>query len=419
MVGTGGKSLRLAVGVTLSALLTLAAAAVQPAKAQILDLPLDLSLLDLDGTLEQTLESLTPTVAAITGCSPAECTNILTTLAGQTAQSQQVVASALSSATLQSSQQLSDFALSTTVYEGAIAGFSNAAAMRSLTPTVATFGISGVAFTDHDGFDMTAGGVNIGKSPDFDSTDAGATLGLRFDGSRAFNLPRETLTFGVFGNYTNTDIDFGSNRVLRELGVRHAGDASLDSGSAGGYGLLTNGKLYGLALGSGQFGEASVHDAVTGSHSSFDTSGFSGMLAGGTVMPAWGTTKVDLRGGLNYYSIETDRHTDSVGLTYGEGEIEAFSGTLSSRFFTTMVRGTTILRPFLQAGVDYRFDYDNEIRVEGVKFSFDESPTTVFGRVGVDFEVGQYTQAFVAVRGDHNDDFDAVAAQVGLTLRLN
>ena len=45
--------------------------------------------------------------------------------------------------------------------------------------------------------------------------------------------------------------------------------------------------------------------------------------------------------------------------------------------------------------------------------------TTVFGRVGVDFEVGQYTQAYVAVRGDHNDDFDAIAAQVGLTLRLN
>ena len=99
------------------------AAVVQPARAQILDLPLDLSLLDIDGTLEQTLESLTPAVSAITGCSPAECTNILTALAGQTAQSQQAVASALSSATLQSSQQLSDFALSTTVYEGAIAGF--------------------------------------------------------------------------------------------------------------------------------------------------------------------------------------------------------------------------------------------------------------------------------------------------------
>ena len=400
---------------------------VQPARSQVLGLPVDLTLIDLQslatidlGPINRALEEvLGPAFSGVTGCAPTSCESIVAALVSQSPQSQQVVASALSSATLQSSQQLSDFALSTTVYEGAIAGFSSAATMRSLTPTVATFGISGVAFTEHDGFDVTAGGVNIGKSPEFDSTDAGATLGLRFDGSKALNLPRETLTFGVFGNYTNTDIDFGSNRVLRELGVRHAGDASLDSGSAGGYGLLTNGRLYGLALASGQFGEASVHNDVTGGHSSFDTSGFSGTLAGGSVMPAWGTTKLDLRGGLNYHSIETDRHTDSVGLSYGEGEIEAFSGTLSSRFFTTMVRGTTIMRPFVQAGVDYRFDYDNEIRVEGIKFSFDESPTTVFGRVGMDFEVGQYTQAYVAVRGDHNDDFDAVAAQVGVTLRLN
>ena len=77
------------------------------------------------------------------------------------------------------------------------------------------------------------------------------------------------------------------------------------------------------------------------------------------------------------------------------------------------------MRPFVQGGVDYRFHYENEIEVENVKFSFDEGPTTLFGRVGMDFDIGDRAQAYVAFRGDHNEDFDTLAGQVGFTVKLN
>jgi hypothetical protein len=54
-----------------------------------------------------------------------------------------------------------------------------------------------------------------------------------------------------------------------------------------------------------------------------------------------------------------------------------------------------------------------------VKVSFDEGRTTVFGRAGVDFDIGNRSQLYFAVRGDHNEDFDTIAGQAGLTIRLN
>jgi len=202
------------------------------------------------------------------------------------------------------------------------------------------------------------------------------------------------------------------------VGITHAGDASLNSGSAGGYAVLKNGRVYGLVLGSGEFGNASVRDALLDSHADFDVSGFSSSAAGGVVLRAGPGMKLDLRSGLNYLTTRADKHTDSVGITFGEGQIDQFSGTLSARLFGAWNYGKTVVRPFLQGGVDYRFHYENEIVVENVKFAFDEGPTPLFGRVGMDFEIGDYVQTYLAFRADHNDDFDTVAGQLGLTVKL-
>jgi len=37
----------------------------------------------------------------------------------------------------------------------------------------------------------------------------------------------------------------------------------------------------------------------------------------------------------------------------------------------------------------------------------------------MDFDVGDYLQAYLAFRADHNEDFDTIAGQLGLTVRLN
>ena len=130
-------------------------------------------------------------------------------------------------------------------------------------------------------------------------------------------------------------------------------------------------------------------------------------------------TKLDFRGGLNYLTADAENHVGFGDLRFSDGEIDQFSGALSARLFTTWNYGRTVVRPFVQGGVDYRFHYDNQVVIEDVKFSFDEGRTTVFGRAGIDFDIGNWSQLYFAVRGDHNDDFDTVAGQAGLTIRLN
>ena len=347
------------------------------------------------------------------------CSNLLDAVAQQVSTSQQVATTVLASTTLQTTQQVADFALSDAVIDTPLLAPSPGAVLRSLTPTFATFGISGVSRTYHDGFSVRSPGESSRRSAEFESLDTGVTLGMRFDASSILNWSRDTLTMGFFGNYTDTDIDLDSSPVLRDVGISRAGDASLQSGSAGGFAVVNAGRAYGLILGSGEWGEASARDALLGSHSTFDVSGVSSTAASGVIVPAGSSTKLDFRGALNYLNTRADNHQDSVGIHFGEGELDQFSGTISARLFSSWMYGQSVVRPFVQGGVDYRFSYDNKIVVENVQFDLEEGKSTVFGRLGVDLEVGDYIQTYVALRGDHNEDFDIVSGQLGLTVKLN
>jgi hypothetical protein len=389
---------------------------VSPLIPRILPIPTVLS--GLSPVLAQLPPLLTPIQQVCVQPLSSTCTGLLNAVAQQISTSQQIATNLLASTTFQTTQQIADFALGTVV-DDPIFTSGSAAVLRSLTPTVATFGISGVSHTFHDGFVVRSPNVGTGRSAEFDTLDAGITLGMRFDASKALNWSRDTLTVGLFGNYTNSDIDLDSNPTLRDIGIKHAGDASLNSGSGGGYAVVNNGRVYGLALASGEFGNASARDALLDSHADFDVSGFSSTAAGGVVLQTGPRTKLDLRSGLNYLNTTADKHTDSVGIAFGEGELDQFSGTLSARLFGAWVYSNTVVRPFLQGGVDYQFHYENQIIVENEKFELSEGRTTLFGRVGMDFDVGDYVQTYLAFRADHNEDFDTVSGQLGLTVKLN
>jgi Autotransporter beta-domain len=249
-----------------------------------------------------------------------DCANLLKELALQAPAGQQTVTNAAAFSTLQTSRQITDFALSDAVIGGLVPATNSAAVLRTVSPSVMSFGISGVSHTSHDGFVVESPHPATGRTPAFDSLDAGITLGMRFDASKALNLPTDSLTVGLFGNYTNSDIGLHSNAVLRKFGFRNAGDASLNSGSGGGYTLLTNGRIYGLALASGEFGSASVDDAILNSHSGFDTTGFASSVIGGMVLPAGPATKLDFRAGLNYLAARADNHTDSAQIHFPRWE---------------------------------------------------------------------------------------------------
>ena len=366
-----------------------------------------LSGLQLPGTLANTIGTVCPLLPI-----SSECAAVLQAVGVQVPTAQQLIANASAASTLQTNSQVIDLALS----GGLLPPTESAAVLRTLSPNVTTFGVSGVSHTSHEGFQIEApvGGRTLG----FDSLDAGVTLGFRVDASKAVNLPADTLTLGLFGNYTNSEIDVDLTRTLRELGLSNAGNATLNSGSAGGYALLTTGTLYGLGLASGEFGQAKVDNGPFRSND-FGTSGFASSLLGGTILSFGPVTKVDLRGGLNYLTADADNHTGFGDLQFSDGRIEQFSGTLSARLFLTWNYGRTVVRPFVQGGLDYRFHYDNEVNIDAVQFDFDEGRTTVFGRAGIDLDIGNRSQLYLAFRADHNDDFDTVAGQAGLTIKLN
>ena len=204
----------------------------------------------------------------------------------------------------------------------------------SLGSSSSAFMISGYKHLSHDGFSVSSQlAPATGKGPAFDQDEYGLTLGTRFDGSEAFGAQKGTVTFGVIGNYTHTDIDVGA--APNAPPNFHSGSASIESWSAGGYGMVTDGRRYGLVTISGTFGSPETDNALLASSADYSTFGFAASAISGVLVPM-GSAKLDLRGGLNYLHASSDDYTDSIGTTYTDARLEEFSGSLSARLFTVM-----------------------------------------------------------------------------------
>jgi hypothetical protein len=278
------------------------------------------------------------------------------------------------------------------------------------------FMVSGVTKLSHDGFSSSSVFGN-GMTPAFDETDYGLTVGFRWDGSRYFDLDPNTVTFGVIANYTHTDIDIGTNAALAPF-FDETGRADVDSFSAGVFGLVTDGRKYGLVTVTSTLGTPETDNFVMASQAEYDTLGFTASAVTGVLIPL-GASTLDLRGGLTFITANGDDYTDSAGVRFSDAELEEFSGQVSARLFRVIKTESGAFRPFIQGGLSQRFHYSNEVDVEGVTFSFEDDDTTVFARAGVDFDIDRSLQAYVSVRGDANESLEAIAAQVGLTFKLD
>ncbi len=279
------------------------------------------------------------------------------------------------------------------------------------------FMVSGYKHLSHDGYSVSSDfGPATGKGPGFEEDNYGLTVGTRFDGSDLFGTEKGSVTIGVLANYTHTDIDVGA--VPNVPGNFKSGSVSIDSWSVGGYGMVTDGRYYGLVTVTGTFGSPEAENALLPATAETNTFGFAASAMSGVLVPVGGA-KLDLRGGLNYLHSSSDDFTDSVGSRFTDARMEEFSGTLSARLFSVMRVDDYNVRPFVQGGVNYRFHYENEITVDNATFAFDDSDTSIFGRAGIDIDVDQNIQAYLAVRGDASEDFAAIAAQVGVTFRLD
>ena len=141
-------------------------------------------------------------VASVVGltCTPlplsTECANLLNGLALQGPAAQQVVTNAVALANVQTNRQITDFALSNAVVDGLVPASDTAAVLRTISPVVKSFAISGVSHGNNGCVVKSPRTINV-RTPEFDSLDAGITLGMRFDASKALNLPVNSLTVGI------------------------------------------------------------------------------------------------------------------------------------------------------------------------------------------------------------------------------
>lgn len=281
-----------------------------------------------------------------------------------------------------------------------------------------SFMVSGYKGVSHDGFSVSSefGSVS-GKTPEFDEDNYGLTIGTRFDGSEFFGAPARSVVLGLIGNYTHTDIEVGAPAGFP--GLSKSGSADVDSWSLGAFGLVTDGQHYGLLTVTGTYGTPETSSTVVPAEAEFDSFGVATSAVAGVLVPVGAETKIDLRGGVNFVHAASDDYEDSIDTLYTDGQMEEFSGSVSARIFTVLQGSDYNLRPFVQGGLTHRFHYENELKVNGETFNFDDADTSAFARAGVDFSVGEATQAYLAVRGDASEDFEAIAAQVGMTFKLD
>jgi len=290
-----------------------------------------------------------------------------------------------------------------------------------LSPTTAAasgsvasqFMVSGYKWRSHDGFAVSSAS-GTSTTPGFDEDNYGLTVGTRFDGSSLFDAPPSSVTLGVLANYTHTEIE-----VDAPSGGTKGGSAEVDSWSAGAYGLVTDGRRYGLFSVTGTYGSPETSNDVVPASAEFNNFGVSASALTGILLSAGATTKLDLRGGLTFTHATSDDYTDSASVSYTNGHMEAFSGSVSARLFSIVQADGYNLRPFVQTGLSHRFHYENELDVDGETFAFDEADTSVFARAGVDFSLSDSTQAYLAVRGEASEDYESIAGQVGITFKLD
>lgn len=317
------------------------------------------------------------------------------------------------SAIQQLSKALLDFASSPGVTEATLNGSLATLTQYNMQSGTTSFGVSGLSSRKHNGFRGHTARGNF-ATPGFQSDSYGGTVGTRFDGSALFGLTPDTLTLGVFGNYTQSDLTLGVSPAAAQAGLNKSARGEMESYGLGSYALLTAGQFYGLGIFSHAWSTPEVENYVNNTTSRYDARSISWSGNVGMLFPLGQHLTADLRGGLTFNQTKGDDYRDYTNsYTHDLGAIAS-----AKVFFKQSVEGVT-LRPFVQGGVSQRLHYRNEITYRGVDYKFDEDGNTgAFGRTGIDWDFGM-VQSYIAVGGDVSASTGSFNAQMGVTFKLD
>ncbi len=299
---------------------------------------------------------------------------------------------------------------------------TSAAADGIFTP-VANIGPRGrCAHTEGAGsrFTGTGGGASFAGSTLGFSADECSILGsVQFDFTESKFLGDGTLFMvGLFGGYTNIDVDFDRSPFEIAAGVDGT-SANNESGIVGGYATVARDGYYGVVSTAFMFGQTSIDERIRAAHAEYDTSAYSVSGTVGKLIPITGTWKLDLRGGLQYVSHSGDAFTDSIGNVFGSSEVSYWQGQLSAGLSSTIVVDDMTFQPYVRAALATDLDYQSRSSVNGFVFDFDSGNDYTFSLAGgVLANVSKKVQLSGEVSFEHSEDQDSFGGKFGVKFQF-
>ncbi len=279
------------------------------------------------------------------------------------------------------------------------------------------------------------------KGPSFRQDEQSLLLGVQYNLTGAEKA--YSLKIGGFGGIGGTQAYFdpvpgipARNGPFRTNGVTGKTSADNASGLGGVYALGTYSNFYLLGLASAYDGNTHITQ-LRNVQVDTATMGFvGGGLAGVQIPLARGDRAVfgqnitlDLRTGISYANSFSDAFNDNIGITINTHQfignsisdisLESWKASFSAKLATSFVTAGREFVPFIQAGYDNRFEYDNRLRVNSVEVKFKDDNKDYFSAIGITTQVAPGMEFNVGFRGDWNSSLYTLSGQVGLRFDLN
>ncbi|TPJ41394.1 hypothetical protein [Mesorhizobium sp. B2-6-5] len=284
-----------------------------------------------------------------------------------------------------------------------------------MVPVSSNFGVfaSGqFAHTEHDGYDISGGGLN-GPGPSFDANDFSAAISLDFNAAKHFQFDNEYgLNIGVFAGYASTDVNLGAFR-----GFDAIGEGTNKAGMFGGYALFRKNFDYALVSASGFIGGSDVTNGVLGTTGSYDTKGYAVTASVGHIFKLGERTRFDLRGGLLGVSFRGDPYTDSGGNEFGKSRLSFGAIKFEPGIYGdyTLSNGM-VLSPYARVELQQRFGYKNTTEIDTREIDFDDADFSAALSTGFNLKVSESTTINGEVRGKASSDSSTIGAKLGVKL---
>ncbi|WP_184871678.1 hypothetical protein [Mesorhizobium sangaii] len=285
----------------------------------------------------------------------------------------------------------------------------------AMVPVSSSFGVfaSGqFAHTEHDGYDISGGGLN-GPGPSFDANDFSAAISLDFNAAKHFQFDNEYgLNLGVFAGYASTDVNLGGFR-----GFDAIGEGTNKAGMFGGYALFRKNYDYALVSASGFIGGSDVTNGVLGTTGSYNTQGYAVTASVGHIFKLSERTRFDLRGGLLGVSFRGDPYTDSGGNEFGKSRLSFGAIKFEPGIYGdyTLSNGM-VISPYARGELQQRFGYKNTTEIDTREIDFDDADFSAALSTGFNLKMSDLTTVNGEVRGKASSDSSTVGAKLGVKI---